>query len=298
MPEWICPRCKQRFVQRKARHSCATQSVAAIFAGRPKLHALFRRLRAVIEAMGRVDVIATKSQVSFRSRTRFAWVWLPQRWLREAPEGELVLTFDLDHRVRSPLVKQAVEVRPHRWTHHVPLRAGTTIDPKVVAWLRAAHRVAAAPPQATKTRDRAGHRLLARWAADCAEHVLPQFEEARPRDERPRRAIAAARAWARGELTVGQARRAALDAHAAARAVKNPRARAAARSAGHAAATAHVGTHARAAGTYALAAAEPQELAWQRRRLPKKYWPSMFAPRDSRRRQLLHLAASSTTSRR
>ncbi len=29
------------------------------------------------------------------------------------------------------------------------------------------------------------HRLLALWAADCAEHVLHYFEEARPNDDRP-----------------------------------------------------------------------------------------------------------------
>ena len=45
------------------------------------------------------------------------------------------------------------------------------------------------------------HRLLAVWAADCAEHVLHHFERARPGDDRPRRAIELGRAWARGEVT-------------------------------------------------------------------------------------------------
>ena len=31
------------------------------------------------------------------------------------------------------------------------------------------------------------HQLLALWAADCAEHVLPRFEGVRPNDPRPRR---------------------------------------------------------------------------------------------------------------
>jgi hypothetical protein len=52
----------------------------------------------------------------------------------------------------------------------------------------------------------ADHHRLAVWAADCAEHVLHYFEQVRPSDDRPRRAIELARAWARGEITMTQAR--------------------------------------------------------------------------------------------
>lgn len=44
------------------------------------------------------------------------------------------------------------------------------------------------------------------WAATCAEHVLPLFEQAVPGDRRPRQAIDAARAWARGELPMMRTR--------------------------------------------------------------------------------------------
>jgi len=122
-------------------------------------------------------------------------------------------------------------------------------------------------------------KTLALWAADCAEHVLPYFEEHYPDDHRPRSAIEAGRAWARGEIKVGQARAAALAAHAAARESIDGAARAAARAAGHAAATAHVGRHAlgpviygaRAAFTAAdyteAEAASAREQAWQYQRL-------------------------------
>ena len=99
-------------------------------------------------------------------------------------------------------------------------------------------------------------RSLAFWAADCAERVLPCFEKEYPEDDRPRQAIDAARAWALGEIKVGEARAAALASHAAARSADNPAARAAARAAGHAAATAHVAGHARHAANYAKKAAE------------------------------------------
>jgi len=44
---------------------------------------------------------------------------------------------------------------------------------------------------------------LAKWAADCAERVLGQFEKDRREDDRPRKAVEGARAWSRGEITVG-----------------------------------------------------------------------------------------------
>lgn len=139
--------------------------------------------------------------------------------------------------------------------------------------------------QSIKQLDAQDHRALALWAADCAEHVLPHFEERHGEDDRPRNAIEAGRAWARGELTVGQARAAAFAAHAAARTTDHEAARAAARAAGHAAATAHVADHARHAVAYAVAAAAAAvssteaapaaaaERDWQGRRLPERARP-------------------------
>jgi hypothetical protein len=123
------------------------------------------------------------------------------------------------------------------------------------------------------------HHLLALWAADCAQHVLPLFEEARPCDDRPRRAIEAARAWARGEMRMTEARIAAVAAHAAAREAAGP-AREAARAAGHAAAVAHMADHELGAAAYGIRAARvaaPEcrrdeagraEREWQRTQLP------------------------------
>src|SRR5271165_4863991 len=98
------------------------------------------------------------------------------------------------------------------------------------------------------------HHLLAMWAADCAEHVLHFFEHAQPDDDRPRRAIAQARAWARGEITMTQARTAGGHAMGAARALRGA-AREAAYAAGQAGVVAHVAAHELGAATYAIRAA-------------------------------------------
>ena len=124
------------------------------------------------------------------------------------------------------------------------------------------------------------HHLLALWAADCAQHVLPFFEEVRPDDDRPRRAIELARAWTRGEVTMTQARTAAGHANGAARDLSGA-ARFAAYAAGQAAAVAHVAAHQLGAAAYAIravrAAAPPgesesagrRECQWQREQLPE-----------------------------
>ncbi len=98
------------------------------------------------------------------------------------------------------------------------------------------------------------HRIIGDLGRRLRGHVLPYFEEQHPEDNRPRAAIAAGRAWARGELAVSEVREAAFSAHAAARDADGAAAIAAARAAGHAAATAHVAEHARHAADYAVKA--------------------------------------------
>ena len=125
----------------------------------------------------------------------------------------------------------------------------------------------------------ADHHCLAVWAADCAEHVLHFFEHVRPGDNRPRRAIEFARAWARGEMAMTQARTADFAANAAAREVSGA-AKQAALAAGQARAVAHVAAHELGSAAYAIRAARaaaPEgeqeeagrlECQWQRARLP------------------------------
>jgi hypothetical protein len=116
------------------------------------------------------------------------------------------------------------------------------------------------------------HKLLALWAADCAERVLYVFENENPEDDRPCKAIEAARLWAQGKIKVSEARKFAFASHAAAREVKSPGAIAAARAAGHAAATAHVPGHAIHAAAYAVKASQNKEAEreWQMNQVPEK----------------------------
>jgi hypothetical protein len=123
------------------------------------------------------------------------------------------------------------------------------------------------------------HRLLAIWAADCAEHVLHHFEQARPVDDRPRRAIDLGRSWASGDVAWSVARTAAGHANAAARDLRGAP-RHAAFAAGQSAAVGHVAAHELGAAAYAIKAAWAAateadrvesghlECRWQRAQLP------------------------------
>ena len=123
-----------------------------------------------------------------------------------------------------------------------------------------------------QTLSEADRRILAVWAADCAERVLPLFEADVPDDGRPRDAIERARAFGSGELSAaGEIRRRFLAFRAAGTAA-TPAGAAAARAAAQAAAVAHMGAHALGAGAYAVKAAAladaglsavGAELQWQ-----------------------------------
>lgn len=125
-------------------------------------------------------------------------------------------------------------------------------------------------PQALREVDR---RLVAGWAADCAERVVGLFETEAPDDDRPRAAIARARAFARGESNTAEEIRRRFIGGVPVGAVKDPAAAAAARAAGQAVSVCHMGAHALGAAAYAVKAvslaapdrseAAYDEIGWQ-----------------------------------
>lgn len=143
------------------------------------------------------------------------------------------------------------------------------------------------------TLDDAHHRLLVAWAADCAEHVLALYTARHPADDRPLQAVEQARLWARGEISLQQARKAAYAAHDAARGASGA-AREAARAAGHAVATAHMADHDLGAAAYAIRAvraaapaaerdsAGVRECQWQRQQLPDEIRALVLSDQEQR----------------
>ena len=124
-----------------------------------------------------------------------------------------------------------------------------------------------------QTLSEAERRIVAVWAADCAERVLGLFEAEAPGDTRPRDAVERTRGFGRGELDVAEEILRRFAGGGAASEVSPPAAAAAARAAGQAAAIPHMGAHAVGAAAYAAKAvglaapdrpeAVSQEIDWQ-----------------------------------
>jgi len=131
------------------------------------------------------------------------------------------------------------------------------------------------------------HYQLMTWACDCAQHVLPLFDETI--DERLKNALHVAKEWKQGNASVGDARKAAVGAHAVARGASNLTAVAVARSIGHAVATAHMADHSLGSAWYALKAVQQAgkpidaERKWQDEQLPSEIKEIVLSARKSRK---------------
>jgi hypothetical protein len=107
------------------------------FKGHPDSEAVFRAVEAALASAGTFEVRVTKSQIAFRRKTGFAWVWMPGTYLRgERPP--LVLTIALRRRDTSGRWKEVVEPARGRFTHHMELNSVEQVDHEVQVWLREA----------------------------------------------------------------------------------------------------------------------------------------------------------------
>ncbi|NTU80464.1 MAG: hypothetical protein HGA45_13975 [Chloroflexales bacterium] len=91
----------------------------------------------MVDALGPASLRTTKSQIAFRRRRAFAWVWMPDRYLRR-PAAPLVLSLALPWRDGSPRWKQVGEPAPGRFMHHLELYDLAELDDEVHTWLHQA----------------------------------------------------------------------------------------------------------------------------------------------------------------
>ena len=112
-------------------------SVADFFAGHPDGAAVAAAVIASVDAMGPHTIRVTRSQVAFRRRRGFAWLWRPGQYVRS--EVPAVLSVALPVRDGSSRWKEVVQPSPGRWMHHLELSSADEVDDDVHVWLRRAY---------------------------------------------------------------------------------------------------------------------------------------------------------------
>lgn len=109
-----------------------------LFAGSALGLAVVARVREVLAASHPdVSERTTRSQVAFRRRRGFAYLWRPGQYLRR-PGAEVVLSLGLATRLDSARFKEVVHPAPGTWMHHLEIHDVTEIDDEVTGWLREA----------------------------------------------------------------------------------------------------------------------------------------------------------------
>jgi len=107
------------------------------FDGYPTARAVFDRTRVLLAGIGPFSERITKSQVAFRRRRGFAYLWMPGRYLA-GPTAEVVLSIALGRRDPSSRFKEVAHPAPGQWMHHLEVRRVGDLDDEVAGWLREA----------------------------------------------------------------------------------------------------------------------------------------------------------------
>ena len=110
------------------------------FARMPKALPLYEAFHAAVCAeFEDFAVKVQKTQITYSNKHNFAFVSLPFRKLKGAPDVYILLSFGLNRKLDDPRVYQAVEPYPTRWTHHVIIQSADEIDGQILDWLREAY---------------------------------------------------------------------------------------------------------------------------------------------------------------
>lgn len=113
--------------------------IEAFFAGNRAQVSLFLAVARLIDSIGAAKMEIKKTQISFRTTKKFAWVWLPLKGSRKRPPNSIVLTFGIGRKIVHKQIVEAVEPYPGRWTHHLVIQDESELNHEVEQWLAEAY---------------------------------------------------------------------------------------------------------------------------------------------------------------
>jgi hypothetical protein len=99
---------------------------------------VYAALATLVDELGPASVRVTRSQVAFRRRTGFCWVWLPGMYLSH-PSADVVVSLALPQEDRSPRWKERLLVGGRHWMHHLEVHGLDDLDDEVGAWVAEAY---------------------------------------------------------------------------------------------------------------------------------------------------------------
>jgi len=106
------------------------------FEGFPVGLSIYRTIEHAIGDLGQAAVRVTTSQIAFRRRKGFAYVWRPGRYVDS--DVPAVLSLALPYDLGSARFKEVARPAPAVWMHHLELRTAKDVDAQVRQWLREA----------------------------------------------------------------------------------------------------------------------------------------------------------------
>jgi hypothetical protein len=111
------------------------------FADHPVALDVYRLACSMLEDIGPFEMRTSKTQVAFRRRRGFAYLWFPVGWAR-GPGVEVVLSVALARQDDSRRWKQVAHPSPRIWMHHLEVSRLDDLDEEVRDWLAEAYAAA------------------------------------------------------------------------------------------------------------------------------------------------------------
>ncbi len=133
---WICPRCRQRFVNRNQSHSCGQFTVKGFLKSKsPRARALFRAFLGEYRKIGRYTLHPAKSRITLLAKMRFASI---NRIGKNFVDGHFVLVKSLP---RKSVIYRIDNLNNRFFVHHFRITKKSEINTLFKRYMRLAYDV-------------------------------------------------------------------------------------------------------------------------------------------------------------
>lgn len=110
------------------------KEVQAFFSNHTDHFSLYQTLERMISSIGPATIEVHKTEISFGTKTKFAWLRYPPSGSKRPPNC-IVLTFNVGRRLKNKRFVEIVEPYPGCFTHHVIIENEADLDKEVFTWM-------------------------------------------------------------------------------------------------------------------------------------------------------------------